>query len=151
MTHSGQNDKSGQVPLPNIDFNLLKTVVSTVSKTPEKKTTTPGGENEVETPSGPKPNLLETQKTDEPRIGMPNKRQAGHPTTPTGPGHPRTWAGPGSGQPMPKDSPKEQKKNEFDLSTFQPYDYGDQKEHVSKLRVDYSAQKFFETLKCNKT
>ena len=112
---------------------MLKTVVSTVSKTPEKTppTSTPGGEKGEETPSGPKPNLLETQKTDEPRIGMPNKRPGGHPTTPTGPGHPRTWAGPGSGQPMPKDSPKE-KKNEFDLSTFQPYDYGDQKENVSK-------------------
>ena len=128
----GQND--GNVPLPNIDFNLLKTVVSTVSKTPEKTpTATSSGEKAPgeETPGGPKPNLLETQKSDEPRIGMPNKRPGGHPTTPTGPGHPRTWAGPGSGQPMPKDSPKE-KKNEFDLSTFQPYDYGDQKENVSK-------------------
>lgn len=132
MTNSGRNDG---VPLPNIDFNLLKTVVSTVSKTPEKTpSAAPGGEPE-EAPSGPKPNLLETQNSDEPRIGMPNKRPSGHPTTPTGSGHPRAWAGPGSGQPMPKDSPKEQKKNEFDLSTFEPYDYGNQKENVSLLRL----------------
>lgn len=134
-----RNDASGQsVPLPNIDFNLLKTVVSTVSKTPEKKSSvTPSGENEVETPSGPKPNLLETQKTDEPRIGMPNRKQAGqpHPTSPTGTGLPRTgWAGPGSGHPMPKDSSKEQKKNDFDLSTFQPYDYGDQKKTIETIQ-----------------
>ena len=82
---------NGAKPLPDIDFNLLKSVVSKVSSVePEEK------------PSGPKPNLLETN---------PEKSKAG-------------FGQPARNRrdiyPVQKDEPT----STIDLSTFQPYDYG---------------------------